>query len=48
LLGCAREAVVVATQEGVGTVMQLLDWGIWPVVLGRRVHRGEYVDDHQT
>ncbi len=45
---CAREADVVITHAGVGTVMQLLDWGIRPVVLVRRVHRGEHVDDHQT
>ncbi len=45
---CAREADVVVTHAGVGTVMQLLDWGIRPVVLVRRAHRGEHVDDHQT
>lgn len=45
---CARGADAVITHAGVGTVMQLLDWGIRPVVLVRRAHRGEHVDDHQT
>ena len=44
----AREADVVVTHAGVGTVMQLLEWGVHPVVLVRSADRGEHVDDHQS
>ena len=44
----AREADVVVTHAGVGTVMQLLEWGVHPVVLVRSAGRGEHVDDHQS
>lgn len=44
----AREADVVVTHAGVGTVMQLLEWGVHPVVLVRSAGRGEHVDDHQA
>lgn len=44
----AREADVVVTHAGVGTVMQLLEWGVRPVVLVRSAERGEHVDDHQS
>lgn len=44
----AREADVVVTHAGVGTVMQLLEWGVHPVVLVRSPGRGEHVDDHQS
>lgn len=44
---CAREADVVITHSGVGTLMELLDMGIYPVVVPRRAKRAEHVDDHQ-
>jgi UDP-N-acetylglucosamine transferase subunit ALG13 len=44
----ARSADVVVTHAGVGTIMQLLDWGISPVVVPRRKAAGEHVDDHQS
>lgn len=44
----ARSADVVVTHAGVGTIMNLLDMGIHPVVVPRRAHRNEHVDDHQT
>jgi UDP-N-acetylglucosamine--N-acetylmuramyl-(pentapeptide) pyrophosphoryl-undecaprenol N-acetylglucosamine transferase len=43
-----RDAEVVITHAGVGTVMTLLEMGIYPVVVPRRAARGEHVDDHQT
>jgi UDP-N-acetylglucosamine--N-acetylmuramyl-(pentapeptide) pyrophosphoryl-undecaprenol N-acetylglucosamine transferase len=43
----ARAADVVVTHAGVGTLLQLLEWGIHPVVVVRRSARGEHVDDHQ-
>ena len=43
----ARSADVVVTHAGVGTLLQLLEWGIHPVVVVRRSARGEHVDDHQ-
>ncbi|MFB1295260.1 glycosyltransferase [Mycobacterium sp. pW049] len=44
---CAREADVVITHSGVGTLMELLDMGIYPIVVPRRAKRAEHVDDHQ-
>lgn len=44
----ARTADVVVTHAGVGTIMQLLDWGKSPVVVPRRKAAGEHVDDHQA
>lgn len=43
----AQDADVVVTHAGVGTVMDLLDLGICPVVVPRRAAHGEHVDDHQ-
>lgn len=43
----ALTADVVITHAGVGTFMGLLEMGIFPVVVTRRKHRGEHVDDHQ-
>lgn len=43
----ARAADVVVTHAGVGTILQLLEWGISPVVIPRERTRGEHVDDHQ-
>jgi len=44
----SRSADVVITHAGVGTIMNLLDMGISPVIAPRRVSRHEHVDDHQT
>lgn len=38
---------VVVTHSGVGTILNLLEAGIHPVVLPRRKRRNEHVDDHQ-
>ena len=43
----ARDADVVVTHAGVGTLLELLGMGIYPVLAVRRAHRGEHVDDHQ-
>jgi UDP-N-acetylglucosamine transferase subunit ALG13 len=43
-----RSADVVVTHAGVGTIMNLLDMGISPLVAPRRAARREHVDDHQT
>jgi UDP-N-acetylglucosamine--N-acetylmuramyl-(pentapeptide) pyrophosphoryl-undecaprenol N-acetylglucosamine transferase len=43
----AREADVVVTHAGVGTILGLLEMGVYPVAAVRRVSRGEHVDDHQ-
>lgn len=45
---CARGADVVITHAGVGTIMHLLEMGIFPVVVPRRAKRGEHIDDHQA
>ena len=45
--GC-RDADVVVTHAGVGTLMNLFDLGISPVVAPRRAVRHEHVDDHQS
>ena len=42
-----READLVITHAGVGTIMHLLDRGEFPVVIPRRADRREHVDDHQ-
>lgn len=44
----AREADVVVTHAGVGTLLELLGMGIFPVQAVRRASRHEHVDDHQT
>lgn len=43
----AKQADVVITHSGVGTILHLLDQGISPVVVPRRASRNEHVDDHQ-
>jgi UDP-N-acetylglucosamine transferase subunit ALG13 len=45
---CAHDADVVVTHAGVGTIMNLLDMGIFPVVVPRSASRSEHVDDHQA
>ncbi|MFS0733992.1 glycosyltransferase [Microbacterium sp. 1P10UB] len=43
----AVDADVVITHSGVGTILQLLDAGIYPIVVPRSRRSGEHVDDHQ-
>ncbi|WP_243075657.1 glycosyltransferase [Microbacterium sp. SS28] len=43
----AREADVVITHSGVGTILGMLEMGIYPVAVVRRSARKEHVDDHQ-
>jgi len=43
----AQEADVVVSHAGVGTVLELLELGIYPVLVPRRHGRREHVDDHQ-
>ncbi len=43
----ARAANVVVTHAGVGTILGLLEMGIYPVVIPRESQFGEHVDDHQ-
>ena len=43
----AKSADIVVTHAGVGTILQLLSWGMYPVVLTRRSRRKEHIDDHQ-
>lgn len=42
-----RRADVVITHAGVGSVIGLIESGIFPVVVPRRAGHGEHVDDHQ-
>lgn len=42
-----RQADVVVTHSGVGTILNLLEAGVHPVVVPRRKSRREHVDDHQ-
>ncbi|MDY0910377.1 glycosyltransferase [Microbacterium sp. CFBP9034] len=43
----AREADLVVTHAGVGTILGLLEMGVYPVAAVRRSARSEHVDDHQ-
>ncbi|MFT3886594.1 MAG: glycosyltransferase [Arachnia sp.] len=47
-VAAATEADVVVTHAGVGTLLELLSMGIYPVLAIRRAARNEHVDDHQT
>lgn len=47
LLEAALEADVVVTHSGVGTVLQMLDHGVSPIVVPRHKEWQEHVDDHQ-
>jgi UDP-N-acetylglucosamine--N-acetylmuramyl-(pentapeptide) pyrophosphoryl-undecaprenol N-acetylglucosamine transferase len=38
---------VFITHAGVGTLLRALELGVRPIVVPRRAHRGEHVDDHQ-
>lgn len=44
----AREADVVVSHAGVGSLLGLLDLGVCPVLVVRRKSRNEHVDDHQA
>lgn len=44
----ARNSDVVVSHAGVGTVLDLLELGIYPVLVPRRRSRAEHVDDHQS
>ena len=43
----ASRADVVITHAGVGTILQLLDLGVFPLVAPRLAVHREHVDDHQ-
>lgn len=43
-----EEADAVICHAGVGTILMLLDAGVYPVVLVRRASRREHADDHQA
>ena len=43
-----HEADVVVTHAGVGTILGLLEAGVYPVAVVRRAGRNEHVDDHQA
>ena len=43
----SRDADVVVSHAGVGSLLGLLEMGIYPVLVTRRKARGEHVDDHQ-
>ncbi|NMM88403.1 glycosyltransferase [Rhodococcus sp. SRB_17] len=43
-----RDSDVVITHSGVGTIIRALECGKSPVVVARRKHRDEHVDDHQS
>lgn len=44
----ATEADVVISHAGVGSLLGLLELGVYPLLVPRRVARKEHVDDHQT
>jgi UDP-N-acetylglucosamine--N-acetylmuramyl-(pentapeptide) pyrophosphoryl-undecaprenol N-acetylglucosamine transferase len=48
LTDAMREADVVVSHAGVGTALAALEVGKCPLLVPRRSHLGEHVDDHQT
>ncbi|QHC59329.1 glycosyltransferase [Rathayibacter sp. VKM Ac-2760] len=44
----AKDADVVISHAGVGSVLRLLELGIYPVLVIRRSKNGEHIDDHQA
>lgn len=47
-VACVRAADVVISHAGVGSLLVLLEEGVYPLLVARRGHRGEHVDDHQV
>lgn len=48
LIDAMREADLVVSHAGVGTALAALEVGKCPLLVPRRSHLGEHVDDHQT
>jgi UDP-N-acetylglucosamine--N-acetylmuramyl-(pentapeptide) pyrophosphoryl-undecaprenol N-acetylglucosamine transferase len=48
LLAAMADADLVVAHAGIGSTLSALDAGHCPVLLPRRVRRGEHVDDHQV
>lgn len=48
LLRNSVDADVVVTHAGVGTILNLFQHGVYPVVVPRRESRREHIDDHQV
>ncbi|WP_210479321.1 glycosyltransferase [Naasia sp. SYSU D00948] len=46
-VAAARDADVVISHAGVGSLLVLLEAGVYPILVTRRAHRNEHVDDHQ-
>jgi UDP-N-acetylglucosamine transferase subunit ALG13 len=44
---CAGTADVVVTHAGIGSLLDLLDLDVYPVVVPRRARRAEHINDHQ-
>lgn len=44
----ARAAGTVVSHAGVGSVLRLIEMGIYPLLVVRRSARGEHIDDHQA
>ncbi|MBN9212176.1 MAG: hypothetical protein J0I95_11770 [Microbacterium sp.] len=44
----ARSAGVVVSHAGVGSVLRLIEMGVYPLLVVRRSARGEHIDDHQA
>jgi UDP-N-acetylglucosamine transferase subunit ALG13 len=44
----ATAADVVITHAGVGSVLRLLELGVFPILVIRRQRHGEHIDDHQA
>lgn len=44
----ARQSDIVIAHAGVGSALTALGAGIWPIVVPRRAHNGEHIDDHQA
>jgi UDP-N-acetylglucosamine transferase subunit ALG13 len=48
LAAAAAESDLIVAHAGLGSALLALDAGRCPVLLPRRLHRGEHTDDHQT
>lgn len=47
LADLVRDATVVVAHAGCGSALLSLENGVWPILVPRRHHLGEHVDDHQ-